>query len=291
MTLDKCDTHWRGTFEAMAGPCEVLVETSSRQVAQRALDTVAVEAMRIERKFSRYRDDNIVHAINTSNGRPVEVDDETAGMLDFATRLHRLSAGSFDVTSGVLRRAWRFDGGDHVPSRAQVDALLSLVGWSNVDWTPPFVTLPPGMEIDLGGIGKEYAVDRCVTILAGSCDAGALVNFGGDLHVTGPRRDGNGWKVGVESTDGGAERVIDIRRGALATSGDARRFLLRDGVRYSHVLDPQTGWPVDKAPRSVTVLADTCTEAGTLSTLALLQGARAEQFLDAQGVRYWCERL
>ena len=78
--------------------------------------------------------------------------------------------------------------------------------------------------------------------------------------------------------------------GALATSCDSRRFLLRDGVRYSHILDPRNGWPVEGAPRSVTVAADTCTQAGMLSTLAMLEGDNAEAFLGAQGVKYWCRR-
>jgi thiamine biosynthesis lipoprotein len=83
---------------------------------------------------------------------------------------------------------------------------------------------------------------------------------------------------------------IDLGRGALATSGDARRFLIRNGKRYGHILDPLTGWPVANAPRSITVAASSCTQAGMLSTLALLHGAQAERFLDAEGVRYWCLR-
>jgi thiamine biosynthesis lipoprotein len=84
--------------------------------------------------------------------------------------------------------------------------------------------------------------------------------------------------------------VLEIRAGALATSGDARRFLLKDGRRYGHILDPRNGWPVEDAPRSVTVAADTCTQAGMLSTLAMLQGKNAEAFLDAEGAKYWCRR-
>jgi thiamine biosynthesis lipoprotein len=81
--------------------------------------------------------------------------------------------------------------------------------------------------------------------------------------------------------------ILDLEHGALATSGDSRRYLLKDGVRYGHILDPRTGWPVPDAPRSVTVAASSCTEAGLLSTLALLNGARAREFLEEQGVRFW----
>ena len=88
----------------------------------------------------------------------------------------------------------------------------------------------------------------------------------------------------------GPERVINLKTGALATSGDARRFLQKYGIRYSHIIDPTTGWPVKDAPRSVTVAADTCVQAGMLSTLAMLEGAEAEAFLEAQGFDFWCLR-
>ncbi len=99
--------------------------------------------------------------------------------------------------------------------------------------------------------------------------------------------------MGIEAVAGEGrhkETVVEIRSGALATSGDSRRFLLKEGARYSHILDPQSGWPVEGAPRSITVAADTCTQAGMLSTLAMLKGCDAETFLDGEGVRYWCRR-
>jgi len=284
------DGFWVGKFDAMASPCEVLLEVSQESAAQRIAAAVAHETWRIENKFSRYRDDNIVAAINRNAA--VEVDDETAQLLDFADRCHKLSGGRFDVTSGVLRNVWRFDGSDRVPDRDSVSALLPRIGWDKVCWQRPFVTVPAGMEIDLGGFGKEYAVDRGATIVRNESVGGAVVNFGGDLHVTGPRSNGTGWNVGVEDPGGPgrSRKRLSVRFGAIATSGDSRRYLLKDGKRYSHVLDPTTGWPVDNAPRSVSVLAGSCTEAGLLATVALLQGANAEAFLEAQGVRFWCMR-
>ncbi|MGD8394422.1 MAG: FAD:protein FMN transferase [Candidatus Eiseniibacteriota bacterium] len=283
---------WVGTFEAMASPCEVLCSGASRRDAREALAMAQAEALRIERKFSRYRDDSVVHAINQAGGEPIEVDAETARLLAFADRCHTLSDGGFDVTSGVLGRVWRFDGSDRLPDPAAIAPLLELVGWWRVSWSPPRLVLPAGMQIDLGGIGKEYAVDRVAGELAGRSAGSYLVNFGGDIAATGPRAGGEPWQVGVEDPwcGGDATRVVPLARGGLATSGDARRFLLRDGVRYGHILDPRTGWPVEDAPRSVTVRAATCTEAGLLATLAMLQGAQAERFLRAQTPHHWCVR-
>ncbi len=284
--------HGVGLFDAMASPCEVLVEGGNRRLTRRLTQIAAAEVQRIEIKYSRYREDSVLARLRAAGGAPFEVDAETADLLDFAARCHRISGGAFDVTSGVLRRAWRFDGSDRVPSSQQVAALLPLVGWQKLSWRRPVLTLPAGMELDLGGLGKEYAADRAALLLREAAPGVAcLVNLGGDLVLTGPRSDGQPWVVGVDDpATARTEQILDLRQGAVCTSGDARRFLLKDGVRYGHILDPRTGWPVVAAPRLVTVAAGNCTEAGLLSTLAMLAGAGAEAFLEAQQVPHWVVR-
>ncbi|MBK8167875.1 MAG: FAD:protein FMN transferase [bacterium] len=295
MILEHLPDGWRAAFTAFGGPCEVLLDVDGRDDAAVLGEAAGGEAARIERLWSRYRDDNIIHAINHAQGRTVDVDDETAGLLDLAAQCFELGEGRFDVTSGVLRRAWTFDGSANVPTAAEVAALLSLVGWGRVTWRRPQLTLPAGMEVDLGGLGKEYAVDRAAQLLSLRTSAAALVNFGGDLRALGERRDGRPWRVGVEApaaTAGEAPRPaldLELARGALATSGDSRRYLLKDGVRYPHILDPRTGRPVMDAPRSVTVLADSCLEAGVLATLAMLHGRGAGRFLATHCARYWVQ--
>ena len=287
------DSFWVGRFRAMAGPCEVLIETLDATGARVVAERVANCAWRIEDKYSRYRRGNVVDEINTAGGRAITVDEETAKLLDFAATLHDLSDGLFDVTSGVLRRAWTFDGGTRVPTQTEIDALLPLVGWDKVQWSRPKLRLPAGMQLDFGGIGKEYAVDQAVQIARNICSHGALVNFGGDLAVSRPRADGRPWRVGIEDPAvraRAASTVLDLRHGALATSGDTHRFVLADGTRYSHILNPRSGWPVSDAPRSVTVAAATCTHAGMLTTLAVLEGTNAERFLAAERVPHWIRR-
>jgi FAD:protein FMN transferase len=292
---------WTGHFQAMASPCEVLMDIDSEIIAGELLLLAFEEAVRVEEKFSRYSDDNIIYHINNSSlGKPVEVDAETANLLDYADQCYRLSEGLFDITSGILRLVWKFDGSDNVPTQEKIAEILPRIGWNRVTWERPMISLPEGMEIDLGGIGKEYAVDRTADILMQHHEAGMLVNFGGDIRVTGPRHDNSGWTIGIERSisprlQHGATGLEDITkfqisRGGVATSGDARRYLLKDGVRYCHILDPRTGWPVQGAPSSVTVVAGTCTDAGILSTLAMLHGEQAETFLLAQDVKFWCER-
>jgi thiamine biosynthesis lipoprotein len=281
---------YAGRFLAMGCPCEILAAAPDIKTAQALARRGADEAWRIERKFSRYRGDSVVAAINASAGRAVRIDAETRRLLDYAAHCHALSDGLFDVTSGVLRRAWTFDGTDRIPDAAAIDALRARVGFGRLRCDGDTVALPVGMEIDLGGIAKEYAVDRALAALQ-DARLPVLVNFGGDL-CTDAAPAAQPWQVGVESTVAGAPpaMVLELSAGALATSGDAHRYVERQGVRYGHILDPRSGWPVVGAPRSVTVAAATCVEAGTLSTIAYLQGSGAEAFLDEMGVRYWCIR-
>jgi thiamine biosynthesis lipoprotein len=285
--------HLQGSFTAMGSPCALLIESADRTLAEQLVQAVANEAWRIEDKFSRYLPGNIVDRINRSNGAPVEVDEETANLLDFAATLTWMSDGRFDITSGVLREAWTFDGSDGLPDAATVNSVRERVGWHKVDWSRPQLTLAPNMQVDLGGIGKEYAVDKAAALLRQRTDVACLVNFGGDIFATGVSADSDGWQVGIEAPDSDgriAKKIIRLKQGGLATSGDARRFILNNGIRYGHILNPRTGWPVTDAPRSITVAADTCTQAGMLATLAMLQGKRSEEFLREQDCQFWCYR-
>lgn len=292
LSIEHLSSHACVRFQAMASPCELLIAGIPADEVEQAGRLCADEAWRIEDKYSRYRRDNMVFALNTANGQPVEVDEETAGLLDFADQCYQLSDGRFDVTSGVLRRVWTFDGSERVPDAAALADCLGLVGWHRVHWQRPRLQMAAGMEIDFGGIGKEYAVDRAfLAVQQRWPQAAILVNFGGDLHAGRPPAGSEMWQVGVENPHGGqALRHIGIREAALATSGDSHRYVMHQGRRLSHILDPTTGWPVEQAPRSITVAAPTCVQAGMLSTFALLHGAEAEAFLQAQQVQFWSQR-
>jgi FAD:protein FMN transferase len=290
--LERHGADYRYGFRAMATPCEVRVATNDPNLALCVARAVEAEARRIEGKFSRYREDSVIGRINARAGAQTIVDPETAHLLDFAAESFCFSGGLFDVTSGVLRHIWRFDGGSTIPSPEAIVAAREYVGWEKVRWESPAILLPTGMEIDLGGIAKEYAVDRALAAVRAITPAPALVNFGGDLCVSGPPRSGRCWQVAIESVDAGREiaGLLSLPTGAIATSGDAHRFLISGGIRYGHILDPRSGKPVMGAPRSVTVAAASCVEAGMFATLAVLHGPDAEGFLEREGVRAWCIR-
>ena len=289
-TVRKKDDYWVIAYSAMASPCEILVRCDSDSEAGQLASLAFTETRRIEQKYSRYRDDNIIYAINNSEGKTVEIDEETVRIFRYAEQCFQLSEGQFDVTSGILRRAWTFKGQAVNPDQDKIKSLLKLVGWDKVRWDEHSITLKPDMEIDLGGIGKEYAVDVVAGKLFNESGCSLMVNFGGDIRTICHDGDAAAWTVGIENPDRANSPVgeIQMANGAIATSGDAARFCLYRGKRLGHILNPLTGWPVEGAPRSVTVISEQCLVAGYLATTAILQGPHAEDYLKAQDVQYHC---
>lgn len=285
--------YYHGHFFCMASPCELLIETPNQLLANRLLQEVVLQTKRIEQKYSRYIVGNLVHQINNSHGKWVDIDQETHRLLAFGQTCFELSDGMFDLTSGVLRKIWDFTGKGQFPRSEHVSEVLQYIGWQNVQFTQQQIRLPRGFELDFGGIGKEYAVDSAAKLcMQLAPDTSVLVNFGGDIQVTQPRHHEAYWQVGIERPhvkgDSAKSALVKIASGGLATSGDTRRFIVHNGVRYSHILSPKTGYPVSGAPRSVTVATDFCIQSGMLATMALLQGTEAEHFLQAQQQKHWC---
>lgn len=265
----------RFTFHAMAAENEIQLHAATGELARSAADAAIAEVARIEAKYSRYRADSVVSRINAhAGGEPIEVDDETRALLDYADACFRDSGGLFDPTSGVLRRVWRFDGG-RVPSADELATVLPLIGWPHVERHAPQVRLSrAGMELDFGGFGKEYAVDRAALALRELGIESGLVNLAGDLAVLAPQPDGAPWRVGIRHPrlEGALIARLPVSSGAIATSGDYERFVEVDGMRHCHVLDPRTGHSA-RGFQSVTVHAPSCLVAGTASTIAMLKGA------------------
>ena len=279
----------RHTFRAMA--CDNVIElyAPSSTLAGEAANAATREVKRIEAKYSRYLADSVVARINAAAGiASVEIDAETAQLLDYADVCHSQSDGLFDITSGILRRAWNFKAAQP-PSREMLAPLLPLIGWQHVERTAGQVYLSnPGMEIDFGGFGKEYAADRAAAVLLSYGLRHAFVSLGGDVVVTGPHADGVPWQLGIRHPRKNDDVIatLPISSGAIATSGDYERFLEFEGRRYSHILDPRTGESV-QGFQSVTAFAPTCLVAGSITTIAMLKGTRAGKvWLEGSGCEF-----
>ena len=279
---------FRVPFEAMASPCEVVLAVDDEAQAQSLAAQAIAEVRRIETKYSRYRPDSIVSRINAaSGGEPVDCDDETRSLLDFADQLFNASQGRFDITSGVLRQAWNFKQ-PRVPSAEELAPLLARIGWSRVERQGGTVRLPePGMELDFGGFGKEYAVDRAGALLHRLGARHGYVNLAGDMRFFGPKPNNEPWMIGIQHPRqrGALIATLPVFHGGLATSGDYERFFELDGRRYCHILDPRSGMPVTHW-RTVSVMAPLAVVAGNCCTIAMLAQADGLDFLRASGLNY-----
>ncbi len=266
---------FRFSFTAMGAPCELRLYAAAEDQAKQARAAAEAEVLRLETKYTRYRDDSLTSRVNRSAGdsRGVEVDEETAGLLDYAQTAYEQSDGLFDITSGVLRRAWDFKQGK-IPTSAELETILLLVGWDKLRWQRPRLILPiAGMELDFGGYVKEYAADSAARVCREQGIRYGFVELGGDIAVIGPHPDGTAWQVGIQHPRKPEQAIATIKLGggAIASSGDYERYFERDGRRYCHILNPRTGWPAEGF-QAVSVVAEQCLVAGTASTIAMLKG-------------------
>lgn len=270
------------TFDALGSECTLRFYADASLVAETAADAVIAEVARIEARYSRYLEDSVLFGINrfAASGEPVTVDKETAALLDYAFTAHSLSGGLFDITSGILRRAWDFSS-NRLPTSSALGALLPLIGMDKLSWSSPHLGFRvAGLELDLGGIGKEYAVDRAAAVGRQHGIGNGLIDLGGDIRVLGPHVDGTPWRIGIRDPRA-PERcaaMLEVDAGAVATSGDYERYMETGGTRYCHILNPLTGWPAEGL-RSVTVRAEQCMLAGTLATVAMLKGEAGKAWL------------
>ncbi len=276
----------------MGSPCELRLYADSNNAAEQISLGAIAEIDRLEKKYSRYRDDSVTTAINRSAGsaQGIDVDNETVKLLNYAQVGYEQSDGLFDNSSGILRNAWDFRS-SKLPKQIDLDVLLPLIGWDNIDWNAPFLRLPhDGMELDFGGYVKEYAADVAANYCRHEGIEGGLVNLGGDICVIGPHLDGSAWKVGIRHprNPNMPMSFVFLSKGGLASSGDYERFMIVEGIRYGHILNPKTGWPVNSLA-SASVVADQCVVAGTSSTIAMLKGEeQGVQWLAELGLPYIC---
>ena len=276
-------------FEAMGSACEVVLASHTQNEAESMAKLAIDEVLRIERKYSRYTTDSIIAKINQQAGcEAVQCDDETWALFQFASQLFDKSDGLFDITSGVLRQAWDFKKPE-VPTSQKLEALLPLVGWQNVVLQDQSIALPlAGMEVDLGGFGKEYAADRAVQVLKEKGVTHGYVNLAGDMRFLGPKPTGEPWMIGIQDPRVRDQVVatLPITQGGLATSGDYERYFELNGQRYCHVLNPKTGMPVSYW-RSVSVTSPATVVSGCTTTMVMLKEADGLAFLQATGFDFF----
>ena len=260
----------------MGSPCELQLYAKNKAQFEQVAQNVMNDLARLEGKYSRYRADSFLSKINqcAAQGKSIEVDAETAHLLNYAQTCYDQSDGLFDITSGALRRVWAFN--THkptLPKQKDIDAILVFVGWDKLAWDGSVLHfLLAGMEVDFGGIVKEYAADRVVALCSSMNISHGMVNLGGDIKIIGPHADSSPWHIGIRDPKDKnvVSRVVQLHSGAMASSGDYERCIDIDGKRYGHILNPKTGWPSQHFA-SITVISDFCVLAGSASTIAMLK--------------------
>ena len=275
-------------FSAMGSPCELQFYAENDAVSQKVAQKIINDIKRLERKYSRYRSDSFLSKINrvAALGGSLSIDEETAGLLNYAQTCYALSDGLFDITSGILRQAWQFDT-LVLPDDKIIQSLLKKIGWQKLQVENSILSfLQAEMELDFGGIVKEYAADRASTLCLNAGILHGIINLGGDIKIIGAHPDGKPWRVGIQHPRDKTKiwKVVELKRGALASSGDYERCMVIDGVRYGHILNPKTGYPV-RHLAAVSVVADLCVVAGSAATIAILKEKEGEKWLKSLGLQ------
>jgi thiamine biosynthesis lipoprotein len=274
-------------FKAMGSPCSIQLYARSAKAGAQAAKIAMEDIYRLESYYSRYRADSFLSKMNrlAAQGGTISVDDETAGLLDYAATCYQQSDGLFDITSGILRRAWDFKSGI-IPTQMIIQSLLEKIGWHKLSWQRPILTFNiPGMEIDFGGIVKEYAVDRAASLCNTAGIRHGIINLGGDIKIIGPHYDGSPWRIAIRHPrqSDGILKTLSLYSGALASSGDYERCITLNGIRYGHVLNPKTGWPVNYMA-AVSVIGEFCVVAGSASTIGMLKEEQGPNWLKELGL-------
>jgi thiamine biosynthesis lipoprotein len=267
------------TFTAMSTHCQVKCHSPNARQVEEFQNEVLNWISWFEAEYSRFIDDSLISRINAAAGeRWVEIDPETEALFKLCQEMNFFTRGVFDPTALPVMKLWNWKAKPPVtPTDEAIRLARELVGWNKVQRRPGGIFLPQaGMLLDLGGIGKEYAVDRVLNLGLQRGITNLLVDFGQDVRVHGRPTNHEKWIVGLEDPlqPGKCWAAVAVNNEGVATSGDYVRHFVHDGRRFGHIVDPRTGYPVDNGLLAVSVVAPHCTFAGILSTAAFILGPR-----------------
>jgi thiamine biosynthesis lipoprotein len=292
---------YKESRELMDTYCTITVVSPTKEKAQEAIEAGFGEIKKLEILLNYFSGDSEISAINKAAGsNAVKVSSETLDIMQKTLKISELTNGAFDPTIAPVISLWPFSNktlNNPVPSREIVEKALALVNYKKITVNPETAEIHlnnRGMEIDLGGIAKGYAADRAVQAIKGTGVSAALVAVAGDIRGFGMSSAGNVWKVGIQNPRADEENprpwedviaTISLKDRAVSTSGDYQRFLIKEGKRYHHILDPRTGYPAENNIMSVSVIAPEGYVTDSLSTAIFVMGiSKGMRLLDSMGV-------
>lgn len=268
--------HYETELTVMGTDARLQVAATGRSHARRMFQAAVEQIRAVERCMSTYREESEICRLNrTGADQPLELSEHPLQVLRRAVEMSKLTGGAFDVTYAPLRTLWRrAQRDDRLPAPQDVQETLAAVGYTKLVFEGNRVGFAvPGMEVDLGGIAKGYAIDLAVRALQATGAGAGIVDIGGDLRLFGLPEPGGKWRVAVRSLPDVQRRfVLAVPACAVTTSGDYARWFRIGQRRLSHIVDPRTGWPVANMP-SVTLVAPDATSADALATAVNVMGA------------------
>jgi FAD:protein FMN transferase len=272
---------WKRVLRLMGNMFEITVVSDSETEANVQIDAAVDEIKRIEKLFTTYDESSQTNLINRNAGiKPVKVDKEVFDLIKRSQRISEITQGAFDITYGsVDKRLWNFDKSmTALPDKDTAKAMVRLINYRNVvlDEKKSTVFLSEkGMRIGFGGIGKGYAAERAKMILQQKGVNSGIVNAAGDLTVWGHQPDGNEWTIGIADPNAAHYpfSYLRITGMAVATSGNYEKYVMIDGKKYSHTIDPKTGLPVSGI-KSVTIISSNAEIADAMATPVMIMGIK-----------------
>lgn len=266
----------------MGNMFELTVVSDREEFAYESIQKAVNEITRIEKLFTTFDDASQTNQINVQAGiAPVKVDKEVFNLIDRSIRISEITDGAFDISYGSIDKSlWNFDRTlRELPSLATAKAMVRLINYRNIELNRADHTVflkEKGMRIGFGGIGKGYAADQAAALLKRSGIHSGIVNASGDIKTWGYQADGQPWTIGISHPDQPSDAFakLNISDRAIATSGNYEKFIMIDGRKYSHTINPKTGLPVTGI-KSVTVIAPAAELADALATPVTIMGVRA----------------
>lgn len=255
--------------------------------AEEALKQARNRVARLEQLWSVTEEESEIYGLNHSNGQTVNLSEDTAEVINYTLGMAEKTDGALDPTVYPVLKAWGFTTGkNNIPEESELEMLLGRTGYEKINLQGTEINLPAGFEIDLGAIGKGWAGDEVTEILQDAGISSAILDLGGNIQAIGSKPDGSDWRLGIRNPyDEGNLGVLEISDRAVVTSGNYERYFVGDdGKSYGHILDPDTGYPVENELISVSVIAEEGKMADALSTALFVMGKQgAEQFWKENG--------
>ncbi|HAB26920.1 FAD:protein FMN transferase [Xanthomarina sp.] len=272
---------YKRTLKLMGSRFDITVVANDSIKANKYIDTAIAEISRIEKLISSWDDNSQTSEINRNAGiKPVKVDKELFDLIERAIAISKLTDGAFDISYASMDKIWKFDGSmTKMPSKEEIISSVEKVGYQNIvlDKMDSTVFLKlEGMKIGFGAIGKGYAADKAKSLLISKGVPSGIINASGDMNTWGKQPNGNEWKVAITNPmdKNKVFALLPITNGAVVTSGNYEKYVNFNGKRYTHIIDPRTGYP-STGIISVTVFAPKAELADALATSVFVMGKEA----------------